>query len=437
MKKSYIIALLVITSTAFGQLEQRLARIDSLLKTLNANNKFMGSIALRQGDKLVFAKAYGFSDVVSKKPADVNTHYKVGSITKPFTAVLLMQLVDEKKISLDDKLSTFFPKMRNADKITVEMLLRHRSGIHEILGDEVIFQNITRAHTRQEITDRFATYQSDFEPGTKYEYSNSNYILLGYIIEDVTKKSYAENIRKRIVDKLNLKNTSAPQKIDFSKNDAISATYDGQNWVVIPEWSNTLAFAAGALVSTPSDLTLFMKALFDGKLVSAASLEKMKTIQEGYGLGLITLPFDSTIFYGHTGGIENFRSVVGYDPISKFGTSICVNGDNYDRNLIMQGVLAIYYGKDYQFPDLSEYKVSEGILKSYTGTYASPDFPLKITVTTENGKLMTQATGQSAFAVDPKSNTRFEFKPAGIVLEFSEGKMNLKQSGMNVDFTKE
>lgn len=436
MKKSYIIAFLFLATAAFAQTDAKFARIDSLLNHLKTHNRFMGSIALREGDKIVFAKAYGFSDVAAQKPADVNTRYKVGSITKPFTAVLILQLVDENKVKLDDKLSKFFPNMRNADKITVEMLLRHRTGIHEVLLDPVTAQNITRPHSRQEITDRISGYQSDFEPGSKYQYSNSNYILLGYIIEDITKQSFAENVQKRIASKLGLKHTSLPDKIDFTKNEAISATFE-KNWQVVPEWSNTLAYSAGALVSTPSDLTVFMKALFDGKLVSAASLEKMKTIQEGYGLGLITLPFDSKTFYGHTGGIENFRSVVGYDPVSKFGASLCVNGDNYDRNLIMQGVLAIYYGKEYKFPDLTEFKVSEEILKSYVGTYASADFPLKIVVTTENGKLITQATGQSAFAVEAKSEKRFEHRPAGIILEFSDGKMNLKQSGLDINFTRE
>ncbi|MBD3582345.1 serine hydrolase domain-containing protein [Flavobacterium selenitireducens] len=436
MKKSYIIPLLFLAATAFAQADAKFARIDSLLTSFNKHNKFMGSIALREGDKIVFAKAYGFSDIASRKLADTNTKYKVGSITKPFTAVLILQLVDENKIKLEDKLSKFFPKMRNAEKITVEMLLRHRTGIHEILADPVTTQNITRSHTRQEIVDRISGYASDFEPGDKYQYSNSNYILLGYIIEDVTKKSYAENIQKRIASKLKLTNTSMPDKIDFSGNDAISATFDA-NWHVTPEWSNTLAYSAGALVSTPSDLTIFIKALFDGKLVSAASLEKMKTIQEGYGLGLITLPFDSKTFYGHTGGIENFRSVVGYDPVSKFGASLSMNGDNYDRNLIMQGVLAIYYGKEYKFPDLTEFTVSEDILKKYVGTYASADFPLKITVTTQGGKLITQATGQSAFAVEAKSENRFEYRPAGIVLEFSDGKMNLKQSGLDINFIRE
>lgn len=437
MKKSYIFLLLFVAFGIKAQTNQKFLKIDSLLTLLSTNNKFMGSVALREGDKVVFAKAYGYSDIYNKKPSDENTKYKVGSITKPFTAVVVLQLVEEKKLNLSDKLSKFYPKIKNADAITVETLLRHRTGIHEILADSITAQNIGRTHSKQEIVDRIAGYASDFAPDSKYTYSNSNYILLGYIIEDVTKKPYSENVQKRIISKLGLKNTYLPEKIDFAKNEAVSAIYDGKHWETIPEWSNSLAYSAGALASTPSDLTAFMKGLFDGKLINAASLEKMKTLKDTYGLGLISVPFDDKTFYGHTGGIENFRSVVGYEPNSKFGVSLCVNGDNYNRNDIMIGILSIYYGKDYKFPDLTEFKVSEAALKSYVGKYSAADFPLKIAISAENGKLIAQADGQSAFPLEAKSETRFEFKGAGIVLEFSSGKMNLKQAGMNVDFSKE
>lgn len=421
---------------AQAQTDVRFQKIDSLLTFLASNNKFMGSVALRENDKIAFAKAYGFLDS-SKKSANENTKYKVGSITKPFTSVIVLQLAEEKKLRLDDKLSKFFPNIPNADKITIELLLRHRSGIHDFLADSVTAANISRRHTRDEVVQRIAGYTPDFAPDSKYEYSNSNYSLLGYIIEDVTKKSFSANLESRITKKLKLANTYLPDHIDVSKNEAFSFMYTGKLWEPIPEWTNTLAFSAGALVSTPSDLTAFFKALFDGKLISAASLEKMKTIQDSYGLGLITLPFGERRFYGHTGGIESFRSVAGYLPEEKFGVSLIVNGDNYNRNDIMIGILSIYYGQEYSFPSLAGVAVAADILKSYVGTYAAPGFPMKITVSEQNGELIAQATGQSSFPLEAVSETKFEFKPSGILLEFSPGKMQLKQGGMDIGFTRE
>lgn len=436
MKRFYILLLLLAAWVAQAQTDARFRKIDSLLTFLAANDKFMGSVALRENDKIAFAKAYGFLDS-SKKSANENTKYKIGSITKTFTATMVLQLVDEKKMSLDDKLSKYFAKIPNADKITIEMLLRHRTGIHEFLADSVTAANISRKHTRDEIVKRIAGYTSDFAPDSKYEYSNSNYVLLGYIIEDVTKKSYADNLASRITRKLKLSDTYLPDHIDVSKNEAFSFMYTGSQWEQIPEWANTLAFSAGALVSTPSDVTAFVKALFDGKLVSAASLEKMKTFRDSYGLGLVGLPFDNKRFYGHTGGIESFRSVVGYNPDEKFGAALFVNGDNYNRNDIMIGVLSIYYGLDYTFPTLKAFVVDVSILKSYAGTYSAAGFPLKITVSEQNGQLTAQATGQSSFPLEAVSETKFQFEPSGIILEFSSGKMQLKQGGMDIGFTKE
>lgn len=422
-----------------SQTNAKFKKIDSLLSYLVTNNKFMGSIALRENDKVVFSKAYGFTGSVSKNKVDENTKYKIGSITKPFTSVVVLQLVEEKKLRLEDKLSKFFPKIPNADQISIEMLLRHRSGIHDFLADSVTAANIYRTHSRDEIVNRITAYSPDFAPDSKYEYSNSNYSLLGYIIEDVTKKSYASNLDSRIVKKLNLKNTYLPEKIDLSKNEAYSFIFMDPNWEQIPEWANTLAFSAGAIVSTPSDVTAFMKGLFDGKLISAASLEKMKAngANENYGLGLTTMPFGERLFYGHTGGIENFRSVVGYYPKDRFGVALFVNGDNFSRNDIMLAVLTIYYGMDYQFPSLKGFEVSPDVLKTYAGTYSAAGFPMKIKVWEQDGKLMTQATGQSGFAVEAVSANRFEFAPASIVLEFSPGKMQLNQGGMNIEFAKE
>ncbi|RZJ73935.1 serine hydrolase [Flavobacterium sp.] len=437
MKKSYILILLLLSGSVFGQADAKFRKIDSLLRYLQANNKFMGSVAIRESDKIVFAKAYGFSDIANQKVANPDTKYKVGSITKPFTAVVLLQLVDEKKIKLEDKLSKFYPKVKNADQITIEMLLRHRSGIHEILGDSIIAENIQNKMSKAQLVDVMNRFASDFTPDSKYTYSNSNYILLGFIIEDVTKKSYSENLQTRIIKKIGLKNTYLPEKTDHSKNEASSAIFVGNKWNVIPEWSNSIAFSAGALVSTPSDLTQFTKALFDGKLMSAASFEKMKTLKDTYGLGLIALPFDNKKFYGHTGGIENFRSVTGFEPESKMGFALCINGDNFDRNAITLGILQLYYGQDYKFPEFNEIAVSESILQTYVGNYASSAFPLKIRIFIENGKLSAQATGQGSFALEAESDTKFAFKPAGIKLEFSHGKMNLKQNGLNVDFNRE
>lgn len=435
--KKLIYLLLFVTTVGFSQ-QTQYQKIDSLLTFLNQNNKFMGSIALRENDKVVFAKTYGYADVEANKLLNNDTKLKIGSITKTFTATLIMQLIDEKKLSLETKLSKFYPKIPNAKKITMRHLLQHRSGIPDFLNDDPNSKDYIYIHnSKEDVVKRIAAYTPAFEPDAKFAYSNSNYNLLGYIIETITHKTYQENLQRRIFDKIGLKNTSFTYKINPNNNEGYSYTFSDSNWEKTPEWDGSLAFSAGAIASTTLDVTLFFNQLFSGKLVSDASLQEMKTINEGYGFGLVTMPFYDKTFFGHTGGIENFRAVVGYNVEEHFGVSLIVNGDNFLRNDIMIGVLSLYYEKPYTFPDLKGFTVTKEQLEKYTGNYTSKTLPLKIQVFIKEGKLMAQATGQGAFELTAKSETEFEFAVAGIKMLFAENKFTLKQAGMTYEYQKE
>ncbi len=435
MKKLALI--FALTYSLFTVAQDRFTKMDSLLTYLNKNDKFMGSLCIREGENVVFNKAYGFADVEKNISADRLTKYKIGSVTKTFTAVMIMQLIEEKKLNLQTKLNRFYPKIPNAEKITIYDLLHHRTGIVDYINsDSITAKNIYRFHSKEEMIQKMTDYKPLFEPGTKHEYSNSNYNLLGYIIETLTKKSYAENIQTRIVKKANLLNTYFPQgKIETSVGESYSYLFNGTKWEKGEEWENSIAYSAGAIISTPADLTRFIYALFDGKLVKPSSLEQMKEIKEGYGKALMQFPFGERRFYGHTGGIENFRAVVGYYPTEKLGISLIVNGDNFNRNDIMIGVLSIYYKMPFPFPKFNKIEASE--LLKFTGTYSSKELPLKMTVSEKNGDLIAQATGQSAFPLTFKEEKTFIFAPAGIEMIFGENSFVLKQGGMIFNFSKE
>ncbi len=435
MKKLALI--FALTYSLFTVAQDRFTKMDSLLTYLNKNDKFMGSLCIREGENVVFNKAYGFTDVEKNIASDRMTKYKIGSVTKTFTAVMIMQLIEEKKLNLQTKLNRFYPKIPNAEKITIYDLLHHRTGIVDYInGDSITAKNIYRFHSKEEMIQKITDYKPLFEPGTKHEYSNSNYNLLGYIIETLTKKSYAENIQTRIVKKANLLNTYFPQgKIETSVGESYSYLFNGTKWEKVEEWENSIAYSAGAIISTPADLTRFMYALFDGKLIKPSSLEQMKEIKEGYGKALMQFPFGERRFFGHTGGIENFRAVVGYYPTEKLGISLIVNGDNFNRNDIMIGILSIYYKMPFPFPKFNKIETSE--LVKFTGTYSSKELPLKMTISEKNGELLAQASGQSAFPLTFKEEKTFIFAPAGIEMIFGENSFVLKQGGMSFNFSKE
>ncbi|WP_297332126.1 serine hydrolase domain-containing protein [Flavobacterium sp.] len=439
MKKSLLLIIAyILAAPAFAQpMEPRFVKIDSLLSYFAANNKFMGSVSIREKDKVVFERAYGYADAENKIKANADTKYKIGSITKMFTSVIVFQLIEEKKLTADTKLSQFFPNIKNADSITITNLLNHTSGLYNFTNDSIFGSYVTAFQPHKSMLKKIEAYEPVFSPGSKAEYSNSNYLLLGYIIEDILKKPYKDVVEERIVKKLGLKNTYYYGKINPRRNEAYSYHYNGTDWERHEEWNESVAGAAGAMQSTPTDLTTFIRALFEGKLVKKTSLDEMLKFDYGYGKGIFSFPFGERHFYGHNGGIENFTSSLGYYPKEGLAVALTVNGNNYDGNEIMIGILSIYYKLPYRFPNLKTVKVAPEILKGYEGTYASPGVPLKINIKYSNGVLMAQATGQGAFPLNPLSDNEFNFDPAGISVTFKDNSFTIYQGGTATEFKKE
>jgi Beta-lactamase class C and other penicillin binding proteins len=167
-------------------------RIDSLMQQLAANDKMYAGVAVSRDGELVHNQAYGYAAIKDGDTiaADHTTPYRIGSITKTFTATLFMQMLEKGKISLSTKLSEFYPDMPNADSITMEHMLRHRSGLHNYTRDSIFGQSRNIARTKQEMLAHFRNTEPEFQPGEKFQYSNTNYVLLGYILEDISGKPY-------------------------------------------------------------------------------------------------------------------------------------------------------------------------------------------------------------------------------------------------------
>lgn len=437
MKKSILLALLVvITSSSFAQTKYQ--KLDSLLNYLYENDRFMGSVSIRENNKETFSKAYGYADFNKKVLADPQTKYKVGSITKTFTATIIFQLIEENKLALDTKLSKFYPQIKNADKITIGQMLGHRSGIFNFTSEKDFINTVTQSRTKEQMIQKIASFPSAFAPNSTAKYSNSNYLLLGYIIENITTKPYDENIKARITGKAGLSNTSYYNTVSTTDNEAFSYnSSDDKKLEKIDEWHHSQVGAAGALQSTSSDLNKFSEALFSGKLVSEASLEQMKMIKDGYGKGLFTAPFYDKIFFTHNGGIEGFTASFGYLPEEHLGFSILMNHDNFSMNELTIALLNTYYEKDVEFPKFESVDVKSEILSTYEGVYSSENFPLKITITNQQGKLSGQATGQSAFPLTAVSATEFRFDDAKIVIKFKENGFTFNQGGKPREFKRD
>ncbi|MCK9484996.1 MAG: beta-lactamase family protein, partial [Candidatus Marinimicrobia bacterium] len=214
--KGLIITLLLMGFISQSGLAQDFdkTRLDNYFETLEANQKFMGSVAVSQNGKIIYTKSVGFADLENNIKASENSKYRIGSISKTFTAVLALKAIEENKLDLDQTIDKFFPKIKNAKKITIKHLLSHSSGIHNFTNDEDYLTWNTQAKTEKEMVDIITKAGSDFEPGSKNEYSNSNYVLLTYILEKTFKKPYAELLTLYVTEPLGLTNTYLGSKIN-------------------------------------------------------------------------------------------------------------------------------------------------------------------------------------------------------------------------------
>lgn len=420
------------------------ADLDRLFDSLNVHNQSMASVLLTHKGRKVYERAIGYAVIDSARSikATPETRYRIGSITKTFTATMIMQLVEEKKMTLDTHLDKYFPAIPNAAQITIEMMLRHRSGIYNFTDEEAYWKTNTQPRTRAEMLAIFEKHKPVFAPGAQSAYCNTNYVLLGYIIEDITQRSYEQNLEERILSRIGLKNTryaaqSFGGKIDPVRGETYSYTF-GKHWEKQIENDLSQIGAAGAIVSTPGDVTAFMNALLGGKLVSRESLQNMTNIVDGFGIGLMRILFFQHTSYGHTGGIDGFQSMVAYFPDDSLIATVCSNGVEYPLNDIVIAMVNSYYKAPVAIPDFKAMKLDPRVLEQYVGEYTSRQIDVKMTISHSNNKLYGKPTGQPAFILTPVKKDVFKFDTFGLTMEFRpEAKeVTITQAGDSYLFTK-
>lgn len=413
--------------------------MDSLFDALSVNDRTMGSFALMKNGQPVYARAIGAGQINGAKrvPVTTTTEYRVGSVSKMFTATLVFQLIEEKKLSLNTPLATYFPQVPNAQQITIGHLLHHRSGIHNFTDDSTYATWYDKPQTKEAMVKVIAGNKPDFPPDSTGAYSNANYVLLGYIVEAVYKKPYSVLLKEKITAKAGLSHTRFIDK-GTGSGEIFSFRYATDKWEKESVTDMSVPGGAGAVLSSPSDLTRFITLLFNGKIVGKESLAQMKTIKDGYGYGLFTFPFNNKKFYGHTGSIDGFASVVGYNPEDSLAFAYSINGTRYPTNDIAIGVLSIYYNKPFTIPSFNTYAVKPEELDRYVGTYTSKDMPLSVAITREGNILKAQATGQAAFPLEASAKDQFRFDPAGVLIDFdpAKGSLILSQRGRQYYFSK-
>ena len=426
MKKSILLLIIGFIFISFLHgFEQKKDIIDNFFNHLEENNQAMGNISLFKDGQEIYNNSMGFREIELKRKIDSNTKFRIGSISKTFTAVIIIQMIEEGKLSYETRLSDYCPQIPNADLITIEHLLRHQSGIFNFTNDENYVKWMEKPVKKAELIKIIADYEPIFNPGEKGDYSNSNFVLLSYIAEKTDKKDFKKILNTRIVKPLKLKNTYYGSKINPKKNEAKSY-YKTTDWTLATETDMSVPVGAGAIVSNPYDLNIFFTNLFAGKLISEASLAKMTKIENHFGLGIFKIPFYDKFAYGHTGGIDGFQAVATYFPDEKISVAYNSNGVSYPQNSILIGVLSIFFEMDYEFPEFQEgVKLPLEILNTLTGDYKSDDLPIGIKIFIKDEALWAQGSGQDPFPLDAEDENTFNYMPANIKLKFDVDKKQM------------
>jgi CubicO group peptidase (beta-lactamase class C family) len=419
------------------------AKLDQFFDRLAEKKKAMGSLTIAKDGKVLYTRAIGYSQIngAEKKPLTAENRFRIGSITKMFTATMILQLVEEGKLKLTDTLDKFLPQVPNAGKITIAQILSHRSGIPNVRRERDAQKKVsTIPMGKDEMLALIVKATPDFEPDTKQSYSNSGYFLLGLILEKITGKSYAEALEERITSKIGLKDTYLTTgNIDVNKNEALTYIHFGGDWKPVTETHPTILFSAGAIVSTPGDMAKFIQALFEGKLVSRETLDQMKTMRDGVGFGMVTFTFAGKTFYGHGGAADNYGAWLAYEPEEKLAVAYTTNAKIYPVSSIVSGVVDIYYHRPFQMPALESIAVNPDVLDRYVGVYSSPDAPAKATVTRDGSTLFFQPPGaSSAVPLEATAEDKFQIEGAAVfTFDAAKNQMTVKRRGGERVFTKE
>jgi CubicO group peptidase (beta-lactamase class C family) len=410
------------------------ADIDKLLAEHYKSDGPGASVLVALKDQILYYKAFGMANLELGVPLRTDHVFRIGSITKQFTAVAILQLMEQGKLSLQDDITKFLPDYpTQGKKITVEQLLTHTSGIKSYTDmKEWDGQVQRRDFTPTELVDYFKNQPMDFEPDAKWQYDNSGYILLGIIIEKVSGQAYAEYVSEHFFKPLGMKNSyygdTKPlirnRTAGYSQAD-VAGTYTNADFL-----SMTQPYAAGSLLSTVEDLFVWTRALHSGKVVKPESFKKATTAHilpdgtnthYGFGLRMSNLLGSPTV--EHSGGINGFLSDLVYLPNEEVCVAILTNCDCEPPSNLSPRIAAIVTGKSYQPTPIS---LDTKALEAYVGVYENDKNEQRV-ISLENGNLHSMRTGGNKFKLFPYGPDQFFFEESFARITFIREKTGSKK----------
>jgi CubicO group peptidase (beta-lactamase class C family) len=397
------------------------ARLDQIVQSYVTEHKFMGTVLVARGDQTIFNRAYGSANLEWDVPNTIATKFRLGSVTKQFTAASILLLEERGKLSVNDPVKKYMSDAPAAwDKVTIFHLLTHTSGV----ADFTRFPDYPKiepfATTPAKLVALFRDKPLDFEPGEKWSYDNSGYVLLTYLIEKITGDSYEKFVRENIFAPLGMADTG------YDSNSAIiprraSGYSPGRGGVENAGFIHmTIPQGAGALYSTTGDLLKWEQGLFGGKVLKAPSLEKMITpFKNNYAFGLMIETAGGHKKISHGGGIEGFNTELTYYPDDKLTVVALANLNGPAAGDIAGKLAALARGETVTLPgERKEITLDSKALSRYAGAYQMPDGGPVMLIALDGNQLTGKLGGQPALPIFPQSETMFFLKVVDAQIEF-------------------
>jgi CubicO group peptidase (beta-lactamase class C family) len=403
---------------AASALAQDASRMDQVVQSYVTSNHFMGTVLVVKGDQVILQKGYGSANLEWNIPNAPSTKFRLGSMSKQFTAASILLLEERGKLKIDDPVKKYMADAPPAwDKITIYNLLTHTAGLPNFTSFPDYATTEALPSPAAKTVERFRDKPLDFEPGTKFSYSNSGYVLLGYLIEKISGQSYEKFLQENIFTPLGMKDSGYDSNSSVIERRAAgySLAPSGASGALINAGfiNMTIPGGAGALYSTTEDLLKWERGLFGGKVLSAASLQKMTTpFKDDYAFGLV-VSTKGRKQIGHNGGIEGFNTAMAYYPDSKVVVAVLANVNGPSPDQMLTKLAGVAHGD----PENKEITLSSDVLTRYVGVYAmGPGVNMNITLA--DGQLISQMTGQGKVPLFAKSETTFFPKVVEAEIEF-------------------
>jgi CubicO group peptidase (beta-lactamase class C family) len=420
--RKIICPILLLTYLGLSSLasSQDYAKLDPYLQAMVDQKKFVGTVLVAQGDSIVYHKGFGPASADGSRLNKTESQFLIGSITKTFTAIAIMQLFEEEKLSLSDPLSKYISLFPQSDQITIRHLLSHKSGIKNYTELPDMDQWKSEEISPLRLVEKVMDYPLGFEPGSMYSYSNTNYLILGMIIEQVTGTEYEKYLQTNILKPAGLDDTGMNQKKAKKLSEGLDLVND--NWQKADMVDVSVPFSAGALYSSTRDLYAFSKAFFNAEFFeNKSTYELMTNFDEGsYGLGVYVEQIDEEFYIGHNGGIDGFSSAWHYFYELDLHAIVLSNTMSSRNDEVMDAIVHVQLDKEIAIPKPKiAIAVSQDKLERLTGTYEIQK-GFNLTIFLENGKLMGQATGQGSLELFAENDSTFFAKVAEIELVFHQ-----------------